>query len=56
MTAVAQAQQLISIEDYLEGERLSEIRHEYVGGYVYAMAESSEDHNRIAGNTAVGRP
>src|ERR1051325_8266186 len=50
MTAVAHAQQLISIEDYLEGERLSEIRHEYVGGYVYAMAGGSDDHNRITAN------
>jgi Uma2 family endonuclease len=50
MTAVAHAQQLISIEDYLEGERLSEIRHEYVGGYVYAMAGASDDHNRITAN------
>src|SRR3954463_3956632 len=49
-SAVAQSQQLVSLEDYLEGERLSEIRHEYVGGYVYAMAGASEDHNRIAGN------
>src|SRR5438067_137815 len=48
--AVAQSQQLISVEDYLEGERHSEVRHEYVGGHVYAMAGASEDHNRVAGN------
>jgi hypothetical protein len=24
----------ISIEEYLEGERLSDVRHEYVAGYV----------------------
>jgi Uma2 family endonuclease len=40
----------ISVEEYLEGERLSEVRHEYVAGYVYAMAGASDDHNRIAGN------
>ncbi len=28
----------ISVEEYLEGEKLSEIRHEYVAGQVYAMA------------------
>lgn len=50
MTAIAQLQQLISVEDYLEGERLSEMRHEYVGGQVYAMAGASDDHNRIVGN------
>jgi len=49
-SALAQSDPLISVEDYLEGERHSEIRHEYVGGYVYAMAGASDDHNRIAGN------
>ncbi len=49
-SAVAQSQQLVSVEDYLEGERLSEVRHEYVGGCVYAMAGASDDHNRTAGN------
>jgi len=49
-SAVAEPDQLISVEEYLEGERFSEIRHEYVGGYVYAMAGASDDHNRIAGN------
>ena len=47
---LAQSEQLVSLEDYLEGERLSEIRHEYVGGYVYAMAGASDDRNRIVGN------
>jgi len=49
MTAVPKSE-LISVEEYLQGERLSEIRHEYVAGYVYAMAGASDDHNRIAGN------
>jgi len=48
--AVAQSQHFISVEEYLEGERLSEIRHEYVAGKVYAMAGASDDHNRIAIN------
>ena len=48
--ALAQAEHLLSVEDYLDGERFSEIRHEYVGGYVYAMAGASDDHNRIVGN------
>ena len=29
---------LISVEDYLEGELISPIKHEYLGGVVYAMA------------------
>jgi Uma2 family endonuclease len=40
----------ISEEDYLAGELTSEIKHEYIDGYVYAMAGSSRNHERIAGN------
>ncbi|TAN71416.1 MAG: Uma2 family endonuclease [Methylobacter sp.] len=40
----------ISEEDYLAGELISEIKHEYVDGYVYAMAGASRNHERIAGN------
>jgi len=49
-SAVAQVPPVVSVEEYLEGERRSEIRHEYVGGRVYAMAGSSDDHNRIVLN------
>ena len=41
---------LISPEEYLEGEKHSEIKHEYVAGHVYAMMETSGAHNLIAGN------
>ncbi len=37
----------LSVEDYLEGEKVTEIRHEYVDGEVYAMAGVSKNHNRI---------
>src|SRR2546430_11541542 len=47
---IAKTTNWMSPQDYIEGERHSEIRHEYVGGYVYAMAGASDDHNRIAGN------
>jgi len=40
----------ISEPEYLEGEKLSDIRHEYVDGEVTAMAGSSRRHNRIGGN------
>ena len=40
----------ISPEEYLEGEKLSQVRHEYVDGCVYAMAGASTAHNTIAGN------
>ena len=42
----------LSVEDYLEGERDSQVRHEYVAGQAYAMAGASERHNRIALNIA----
>ena len=40
----------ISVEDYLTGEEISQIRHEFIDGEVYAMAGASQNHNRIAGN------
>ena len=40
----------MSVEEYLERELDSQLRHEYVEGHVYAMAGASDDHNRIAGN------
>ena len=38
---------LISVEDYLQGEKVSEVRHEYVDGRVYAMTGASKNHNRL---------
>jgi Uma2 family endonuclease len=43
----------ISVEDYLAGELKSEIRHEYIGGLVYAMAGTSSEHNFICQNFLV---
>lgn len=40
----------ISIEDYLAGELLSDIKHEYIDGQVYAMSGASRNHDRIALN------
>jgi Uma2 family endonuclease len=51
MTAVLKPE-LISEQEYIEGELRSEIRHEYIAGHVYAMAGASDDHNRIALNIA----
>jgi Uma2 family endonuclease len=44
---------LISVEDYLAGELVSPIKHEYLGGVVYAMAGGRNLHNVIATNTTV---
>ena len=38
----------ISPLEYLEGELASEIRHEYAGGQVFAMAGASAQHEEIA--------
>lgn len=38
------------MEEYLESERDSSVRHEYIDGQVYAMAGASDRHNRIAIN------
>jgi Uma2 family endonuclease len=42
----------ISVADYLEGELVSEIKHEYVNGEVYAMAGAKRAHNLISMNLA----
>lgn len=52
MTA-AQKLKRVSIEDYLQGELTSEVKHEYVGGIVYAMAGARNIHNQIASNWLV---
>lgn len=50
--ALAHALHMLSEEDYLAAELESPVRHEYVGGQVFAMAGASERHNRIALNAA----
>jgi Uma2 family endonuclease len=42
--------QLVSVNDYIEGEPGSEIRHEYIDGQVYAMGGASDRHGLIVGN------
>ncbi|WP_425396302.1 Uma2 family endonuclease [Aeoliella sp.] len=49
MTAAKQLE-FVSVADYLAGEQLSDVKHEYAGGYVYAMAGARTVHNRIATN------
>ena len=41
---------LISVEDYLKGELISEVKHELIDGHVHAMAGASGNHDRISGN------
>jgi Uma2 family endonuclease len=40
----------LSEQEYLEGERNSEVRHEYIAGETYAMVGASDRHGLIAGN------
>lgn len=40
----------VSVADYLEAEETSDVRHEYLGGLVYAMAGETRDHNQISQN------
>jgi len=41
---------LITEHEYLEMEKVSPIKHEFVDGYIFAMVGSSRVHNKIAGN------
>ena len=44
---VALKSDLLTVEEYLEGEELSEVRHEYSAGRVFAMAGGTDNHNLI---------
>lgn len=39
---------LLSVEEYLEREKRSDVRHEFIEGNVYAMVGASRRHNLIA--------
>jgi Uma2 family endonuclease len=48
---IAQATQpYFTPEEYLALEDQSDIKHEYIDGHVYAMAGTTDQHNRILGN------
>lgn len=47
--AVPQDKIYMTVEEYLEFEKNSEVRHEYIDGVIYAMAGESKRHNRIGG-------
>lgn len=61
--SLAQHVALVSEADYLAGEKVSETKHEYIDGYVYAMSGASISHNRLTlalarkfGNHLDGKP
>lgn len=41
---------LLTFSEFLEGEKQSDTRHEFVNGYISAMAGASRKHNIISGN------
>lgn len=53
MTELASTPGLLTVEEYLAFEETSEIRHEFVGGMLHAMAGGSDRHSRIAVNIIV---
>ena len=46
------AEQRMTVDEYLELEKHSEVRHEYVDGELLAMAGEKKRHNEIALNIA----
>lgn len=40
----------VSTKKYLKDEINREIKHEFIAGRIYAMAEASKNHERISGN------
>ena len=42
----------LSPDEYLEFEKKSTTKHEYIAGYVFAMAGASDAHNVITMNIA----
>ncbi len=50
---VNQRNYYLSPEEYLEGEKISQIKHEYIDGQVYAMAGASDAHVTVSMNTSM---
>lgn len=48
--SIAKKQSTISEVEYLAGEQVSEIKHEFIDGQVYAMTGAKVNHGRISGN------
>jgi Uma2 family endonuclease len=48
--AIRRSEFIYTIQEYLDLERKSEERHEYIDGYIYAMAGESPEHGEICAN------
>jgi Uma2 family endonuclease len=53
MSTLSASEGLVTVEEYLAGEPFADVKHEYLGGVIYAMAGASEAHNIIAMNLYV---
>ena len=51
--ATAQQIAFMSEEEYLAGEKIAVLKHEYVDGHIYAMAGAHSNHNSLAMNVSV---
>src|SRR5580765_5007022 len=49
----AVTREFTKVDDYLAREEASKIKHEYVAGFVYAVAPTTEAHDQIASNLYV---
>ncbi len=50
---ISKSEYYISPEEYLEGEKVSQIKHEYIDGQVYAMAGASDAHVTVSMNVSM---
>ena len=50
MSNALRAEYYLTPEEYLASERISQQKHEYLAGVVYAMSGASAGHTRIASN------
>ena len=48
--STAREYNLVSIDDYLAGELVANVKHEYVAGVIYSMVGATNAHNIIATN------
>ena len=40
----------LTMTDYLNGELISDVKHEFIDGDIYDMAGASANHERLSGN------
>jgi len=53
MAADPQSMQYMSVEEYLAYDRAGDVKHEYIDGYVIALAGGTTAHNRLTLNMAL---